>query len=241
MPKAQRSIRHNHSYGKCPETCKLSRLRVENEQLKKENEQFRQIFDAAVDEFNKLKRRIEQQKGELNCEKEANKDLEKRIRQLERELSNERGKANKFASMLFGLKSEKLKLSDIKVEDRNSIVVEEISESEITNAGEDESAGEKEKKTEAEKDNDTKRENPEVRMAPKEMEGKFLKGCRLWIELLGCLREKSFMEFRRRIGRNRTAWMKYHTRSEKKSNGTWNVLSGVNILLLRITPLAFSK
>ncbi len=157
MPKAQRSIRHNHSYGKCPETCKLSRLRVENEQLKKENEQFRQIFDAAVDEFNKLKRRIEQQKGELNCEKEANKDLEKRIRQLERELSNERGKANKFASMLFGLKSEKLKLSDIKVEDRNSIVVEETSESEITNAGEDESAGEKEKKTEAEKDNDTKK------------------------------------------------------------------------------------
>ncbi len=72
-------------------------------------------------------------------------------------MSNERGKANKFASMLFGLKSEKLKLSDIKVEDRNAIVVEEISESEITNAGEDESAGEKEKKTEAEKDNDTEK------------------------------------------------------------------------------------
>ncbi len=87
LPKQSQS-EHNHSYGQCPETCKLSRLRVENEQLKKENEQFRQIFDAAVDEFNKLKRRIEQQKGELNCEKEANKDLEKRIRQLERELSN---------------------------------------------------------------------------------------------------------------------------------------------------------
>jgi transposase len=134
--KAQRSIRRNHSYNKCPETSKFSRLREENEQL-------RQVFDTAVDEFNKLNRRIEQLEEELNCEKEQSKHLKKRNRQLEHELRNERGKANKFASMIFGLKSEKLKLSEIKVEDENSIAIEETSESETKNVGEEESAAEK--------------------------------------------------------------------------------------------------
>ena len=115
---AQRSTRRNHSYNKCPETSKFSRLREENGQL-------RQVFDTAVDEFNKLNRRIEQLEEELNCEKEQSKHLKKMNRQLEHGLKKERGKANKFASMIFGLKSEKLKLSEIKVEDENSIAIEE--------------------------------------------------------------------------------------------------------------------
>ena len=150
MPKAQRLIRQNHSYNKCPETAKFSRLREENEQL-------RQIFDTAVGEFTKLKRRIEQLEEGLNCEKEQSNHLKKRNRQLEHELSNERAKANKFASMLFGLKSEKLKLSDIKVEDENSIVIEEIREPEATGAGEDASPDENEKKAEDGKNNKKKK------------------------------------------------------------------------------------
>ncbi len=179
--------------------------------------------------------------NELNCEKEANKDLEKRIRQLERELSNERGKANKFASMLFGLKSEKLKLSDIKVEDRNSIVVEEISESEITNAGEDESAGEKEKKTEAEKDNDTGKRKSGVQDGHKGNGRKIPKGLQI-VDRIIRLPEGEVIH-----GIPAENWTEQNGMDEvsytirKKSNGTWNVLSGVNILLLRITPLAFPK
>ena len=139
MPKVQRSTRQNHSYSKRPKKTKFSQLREENEQL-------RQIFDTAVDEFNKLNRRIEQLEEELNCEKEESKHLKKRNRQLEHELRNERGKANKFASMLFGLKSEKLKLSDIKVEDENSNGFEETSEFEIKNIGEEEFVEEKKKR-----------------------------------------------------------------------------------------------
>jgi len=157
LPQVQNTSGHNHSYRKCLEATELSRLKEANEQLKRENEQLRQIFDTAVDEFNKLKRRIEELQEELDREKEQNKHLEKGYRQLERELSSECAKANKFASMLFGLKSEKLKLSDIKVEDKNSIVIEETSESEITNVGEEESAEENENKAAAEKDNEKRK------------------------------------------------------------------------------------
>ncbi len=124
MLQVQNRIRHNPSYRNYPATPQGSRLGEENEQL-------RQVFDTAVDEFTKLNRRIEQLEEELNCEKKRANILKKRNRQLEHELSNECAKANKFASMLFGLKSEKLKLSDIKVEDKNSIAIEENSESEI--------------------------------------------------------------------------------------------------------------
>jgi len=153
VAESTKATKHTHFHRKCPETTEHSRLREGNAQLKKENEQLRQIFDTAVGEFTKLKERIEQLEEGLNCEKEQSNHLKKRNRQLEHELSNERAKANKFASMLFGLKSEKLKLSDLKVEEENSIVIEEISESEITNAGEETSPDENENKAEDEKDN----------------------------------------------------------------------------------------
>ena len=157
VAESTRATRHNQVYRKCPKTTEHSQLREGNEQLKKENEQLRQIFDTAVGEFTRLKRRIEQLEEELNCEKEQSNHLKKRNQQLEHELGNQRAKANKFASMLFGLKSEKLKLSDIKVEDENSIVIEEISESETNNDSEEASPDENEKKAEDEKDNKNKR------------------------------------------------------------------------------------
>ena len=101
------------------------RLKKENLQLRIENEQLRRIFDTATDQFNSIKQQLEQLKRELESEKSYRKELEKQNRQLEKELSNERAKANKFGNMLFGLKSEKLKLSDIKVVNENTIVINE--------------------------------------------------------------------------------------------------------------------
>ena len=102
-----------------------SLLREEDAMLARENEQLRGVFDIATDQFNCLEKQVGQLKEELNSEKAYRKELEKQNRRLEKELNNERAKANKFGNMLSGLKSETLKLSDIKVVDGNTIVIDE--------------------------------------------------------------------------------------------------------------------
>jgi len=122
---------HNHSFGGCAETPGNSLLHEENTRLKDENarlriedEQLRRIFNTATDRFNILNRQVEVLEKELDAEKSYRKELEQQNKRLKKELSNERAKANKFADMLFGLKSEKLKLSDIKVVDENTVAVD---------------------------------------------------------------------------------------------------------------------
>ena len=132
MSKSLSPSLHNHSVGKCAEASGNSLLHEENTRLKGENvrlriedEQLRQIFNTATDRFNILNRQVEVFEKELDTEKSYRKELEQQNKRLRKELSNERAKANKFADMLFGLKSEKLKLSDIKVVDENTIVIDE--------------------------------------------------------------------------------------------------------------------
>jgi transposase len=125
---------------------------MENKRLRAENEQLRGIFDDAVDQFNSLKKKVEKLSGELEEERKSRKELEKQNLLLKKELSSERAKANKFGDMLFGLKSEKLKLSDIKIVDDDTLAVDESAENAEDDRGrkdkssEDESSKKKKKK-----------------------------------------------------------------------------------------------
>ena len=113
-----------------------TRLKEENIRLLAENEQLRRIFDTAADQFNDLKKKVEELGKELEDGKNYRKELEKQNQRLKKKLRDERAKANKFADMLFGLKSEKLKLSDIKVVDKDTLVISETRGSE-TDVSED--------------------------------------------------------------------------------------------------------
>jgi transposase len=126
------------------------RLKEENVRLRNENEQLRWIFDDAVDRFNSLKRKVGELERELEDERNYRKELEKQNERLKKKLSDERGKANKFADMLFGLKSEKLKLSDINIADENTLVIDEAPGSETGGAVKEKTAegnGDRKKKS----------------------------------------------------------------------------------------------
>ncbi len=132
MSKTQSPSYHGHSRiisaetpGSSPQRNENHRLKKENVRLRNENEQLRRIFDDAVDQFNGLKKKVEELERELGAEKAYRKELEKQNQRLEKKLRNAQAKANKFADMLFGLKSEKLKLSDIKVVNENTLVINE--------------------------------------------------------------------------------------------------------------------
>lgn len=89
----------------------------EFEKLRRENEQLRAIFETANEEFGKLRRRVSSLEDELKQEKERNRILENDNRRLKLELAESKGVAKKLSSMLFGLKSEKLKIADIDIKD----------------------------------------------------------------------------------------------------------------------------
>lgn len=127
-----------------------ARLKEENLRLRVENEQLRRIFDTATDQFNSLKQQVDQLKRELEAERSYRKELETENQQLKKELNAERAKTNKFADMLFGLKSEKLKLSDINIADENTLVINETTGTEIVDGaaeGTREGNGRKKKKS----------------------------------------------------------------------------------------------
>lgn len=86
-------------------------------QLKLENEQLRRVFADACREFEKRDARISELEKELKTERELTSKLKLAYDKINSELIAERGKSKKLASMLFGLKSEKIKLADIDVKD----------------------------------------------------------------------------------------------------------------------------
>ena len=98
----------------------------EFEILQKENEQLCVIFETANEEFAKLKRRVSLLEGALKCEKEKNRVLDEANRSLKLELGQSKAVIKKLSSMLFGLKSEKLKISDIDIKDTVVLEGEEI-------------------------------------------------------------------------------------------------------------------
>ena len=110
-------------------------LKAENALLRSENKQLRRVFDTATNQFDNIKQQREQLKRELESEKSYRKELETENQHLKKELNHEQGKANKFADMLFGLKSEKLKLSDIDIDidNENTLILKnEPSESVVS-------------------------------------------------------------------------------------------------------------
>jgi transposase len=94
----------------------------ELERLRSENAQLRRIFETATVKFNEMNIRIPCLEEELRLERERNRALELECAAFRSELRREKARAEKFASMLFGLKSEKLKLADIDLKD--TVVVE---------------------------------------------------------------------------------------------------------------------
>jgi len=98
----------------------------EFEKLRRENEQLRAIFETANEEFAKLKRRVSLLEEELRHEKEKDRILEEDNRSLKLELGESKSVVKKLSSMLFGLKSEKLKISDIDIKDTVVLEAEEI-------------------------------------------------------------------------------------------------------------------
>lgn len=81
----------------------------------------RRIFADASMEFEKRNIRIASLEEELRAEWERCGRLELACGKLGAELRREKARAEKFASMLFGLKSEKLKIEDIDLE--NTVVI----------------------------------------------------------------------------------------------------------------------
>jgi len=77
----------------------------------------RGVFADATREFEKRNERIAVLEEELKAERERCGRLELNCGRLSAELKREKARAEKFASMLFGLKSEKLKIADIDLKD----------------------------------------------------------------------------------------------------------------------------
>ncbi len=112
------------------------RLRHENRQLRAENRrlndeilQLKQVFNTAAEQFDRMNARLARVETELEKQRAANKQLKTKCAKLEKELRKAQGNANKYASMLFGKKSEKLKPSDMELEDENSLGAGENSDS----------------------------------------------------------------------------------------------------------------
>ena len=114
---------------------KILELQKENDRLFKDNKDLRSIFNIATNEFNKLKNELELSKEMCEDARKNISDLKKEKTLLEKELSNERAKANKFASMIFGLKSEKIKLSDITIKQNQIEAVETTNKGDNSDKG----------------------------------------------------------------------------------------------------------
>lgn len=87
----------------------VERLLKENEYLRRESENLRRTFEVAVAEFAKKEARINVLEKQLSCAWERIRFLEKENEKLKTQFQEEQAKANLFASMLFGKKSEKSK------------------------------------------------------------------------------------------------------------------------------------
>jgi transposase len=95
--------------------------------LREENGRLREIFDTATAEFARLRGQVRSLEDELERERRRAEFFEAQCGRLDKELEKSQARANKFASMLFAIKSEKLKLSDIEVGE-DAVAVESGSE-----------------------------------------------------------------------------------------------------------------
>jgi len=127
-------------------------LREENRHLRKENRrlndeilQLKQVFNTAAEQFDRMNAQLAKVETELEKQRDANKQLITECGKLEKELRKAQANAKKYASMLFGRKSEKLKPSDMEREDENSL-----------GAGENSGSGESDSR-----ETDTETEKPE--------------------------------------------------------------------------------
>jgi len=95
----------------------------ELDRLRNENLRLREIFDSATLEFTSLHDQIQDLAHELELKRDESKYLAAECAGLKKKLEKSEARANKFATMLFAVKSEKLKVADIGVGE-NSVVVE---------------------------------------------------------------------------------------------------------------------
>ncbi len=118
------------------------------DRLRRENLQLREIFATATAEFTRLRGENQRLERELGREKERAGSAEAECGRLNHELEKAKARARKFASMLFAIKSEKLKISDIDAGE-DGLVVEsdtEIVASPGTNAEATPKEGEKKRR-----------------------------------------------------------------------------------------------
>ena len=101
----------------------LADIHCKFEILTAENEKLRSIFDTALGQFAQQERRLKTLESDLEHEKRKNKKLEKEVKKLSLLLSKSEAKAKKYAQMLFGTKSEKIKASDMDINADNIIDV----------------------------------------------------------------------------------------------------------------------
>ena len=83
----------------------------------------REIFDTATAEFTGLRSQVRSLEDELGRERRKSTSLAADCARLEKALERAQARANKFASMLFAVKSEKLKVADIDAGE-DAVVVE---------------------------------------------------------------------------------------------------------------------
>ena len=95
--------------------------------LRDENRQLREVFTTATGEFARLRGQVRSLEDDLARERRRADSFEARYARLEKELEKSQARANKFASMLFAIKSEKLKVSDIEF-GKDAVAVESAAE-----------------------------------------------------------------------------------------------------------------
>jgi len=98
----------------------LNRLRDENRLL-------REVFTTATEEFERLRGQLRNLEDELARKRRRAEFFETECGRLKKELEKSQARANKFASMLFAIKSEKLKVLDIEVGE-DAVAVESAAE-----------------------------------------------------------------------------------------------------------------
>ena len=95
----------------------------ELDRLRDENQRLRDIFATATAEFEKLRGQVRSLEHDLGREREKSTSLAADCARLVKALEKSEARGNKFASMLFAVKSEKLKLANIDL-GSDAVVVE---------------------------------------------------------------------------------------------------------------------
>ena len=106
-----------------PGMSEVDQLRRENAWLRNEIDRLRHDFIHGGEQFDELSVKLEIAVAARNAALAVNKKLTLDYEVLKAESNRHLGDANLYASMLFDLKSEKLKLSDINL-DSDAVVIE---------------------------------------------------------------------------------------------------------------------